>query len=45
MGVSETGRRAKLYALTRGGHKQIAQETENWERIDSTMARFLATSN
>ena len=45
MGVSETGRRAKFYLLTRTGRKQIQQETENWERIAATMARFLAPSN
>ena len=44
-GTSETGRRAKFYALTRAGRKQIEQETENWERIAATMARFLAPSN
>lgn len=44
-GISETGRRAKFYALTRRGRKQIEQETENWERIAATMARFLAPSN
>ena len=44
-GVSETGRRAKFYLLTRTGRKQIEQETENWERIAATMARFLAPSN
>ncbi len=44
-GVSESGRRAKFYSLTRGGRKQIEQETENWERIAATMARFLAPSN
>ena len=44
-GVSETGRRAKFYALTRTGRKQIEQETENWERIAATMARFLAPSS
>ena len=41
-GRSETGRRAKFYSLTRSGRKQIAQETENWERVAATMARFLA---
>ena len=41
-GTSETGRRAKFYSLTRSGRKQIAQETENWERVAATMARFLA---
>ena len=44
-GTSETGRRAKFYSLTGRGRKQIEQETENWERIASTMARFLTTSN
>ena len=44
-GTSETGRRAKFYSLTRVGRKQMGQEAENWERIASTMARFLATSN
>jgi DNA-binding PadR family transcriptional regulator len=44
-GTSETGRRAKFYSLSRIGKKQIAEETENWERIASTMARFLAPSN
>ena len=44
-GISETGRRAKFYSLTRNGRKQIEQEIENWERIAATMARFLAPSN
>jgi len=44
-GTSETGRRAKFYALTRTGRKQMAQEAENWDRIAETMARFLAQSN
>jgi PadR family transcriptional regulator PadR len=44
-GVSETGRRAKFYSLSRIGRKQIEEQTENWERIAATMARFLAPSN
>jgi PadR family transcriptional regulator PadR len=44
-GVSETGRRAKFYSLSRSGRKQIEHETDNWERIAATMARFLAPSN
>lgn len=44
-GTSETKRRAKFYSLTRIGRKQIEQETENWERIAATMARFLAASH
>lgn len=43
-GLSETKRRAKFYALTRIGRKQMAQETENWERIAETMARFIFVS-
>jgi len=31
--------------LSRIGRKKIAEETENWERVASTMARFLAPSN
>ena len=44
-GTSESNRRAKFYTLSRIGHKQIEQETENWERVAATMARFLAPSN
>lgn len=40
-GVSESNRRAKFYALSRIGRKQIEEETVNWERVASTMARFL----
>ncbi len=44
-GTSETNRRAKFYSLNRVGRKQIEMETENWERIAATMARFLAPLN
>lgn len=44
-GLSETNRRARFYALSRIGRKKIAEETENWQRVASTMARFLAPSN
>ena len=44
-GTSETNRRARFYSLSRIGRKKIAEETENWERIAATMARFLAPSN
>ena len=43
-GLSESNRRAKFYSLTRTGQRQIEEETENWERIAATMARFLAPS-
>ena len=43
-GTSDNNRRAKYYSLSRIGRKQIEKETENWERIAETMARFLAPS-
>src|SRR5436305_12506962 len=30
-GVSDNNRKAKYYALTRSGRKQLATETESWE--------------
>ncbi|HWA96225.1 MAG TPA: PadR family transcriptional regulator [Terracidiphilus sp.] len=41
-GVTETGRRARFFSLTRVGRSRIATETENWTRVSATMARFLA---
>jgi transcriptional regulator len=41
-GTSENNRRAKYYSLCRLGKKQIERETDSWERIAATMARFLA---
>ncbi|HTB97407.1 MAG TPA: PadR family transcriptional regulator [Terracidiphilus sp.] len=44
-GMTETNRRARFYSLSRIGRKKIEEETENWERIAATMARFLTPSN
>ncbi len=41
-GVSENNRRASFYNITRRGHKQLAVETENWERIAAVIGRVLA---
>ena len=38
-GVSENNRKAKFYAITRSGRKQLGQETEKWERISAVMGR------
>jgi PadR family transcriptional regulator PadR len=43
-GISETNRRARFYSLSRTGRKQMERATENWERVASTMARFLDAS-
>src|SRR4030095_10649122 len=31
--VSETGRRAKFYALSRAGRRALERETADWERL------------
>jgi PadR family transcriptional regulator, regulatory protein PadR len=41
-GVSDSGRRVRLYSLTRGGCRQLQAETESWRRASSIMAKFLA---
>ena len=40
-GVSENNRRAKFYSITRAGQRQLAAETENWERVAGIIARML----
>ncbi len=40
-GTSENNRKAKFYSITGRGQKQLAEETENWERIAGVMARVL----
>ncbi|HET9365037.1 MAG TPA: PadR family transcriptional regulator [Candidatus Angelobacter sp.] len=40
-GVSENNRKARFYQLTNAGRRQLAAETENWERISGVMARLL----
>ena len=42
-GVSENNRRARFYSLSRAGQKQLAAETENWERIAAVTGRVLAS--
>ncbi|HVT97955.1 MAG TPA: PadR family transcriptional regulator [Acidobacteriaceae bacterium] len=44
-GTSENGRKARYYALTKAGQAQIARETESWERVAATVARFLKAAN
>jgi PadR family transcriptional regulator, regulatory protein PadR len=38
---SENNRRAKFYALTKAGRKQLGAEAEQWNRIALAMARAL----
>ena len=39
--ASENNRRAKYYALTKTGRKQLGQETAQWNRIALAIARAL----
>jgi len=39
--VSELGRRAKYYHLTPSGHRQLAVETREWERMSVAIARVM----
>lgn len=41
-GPSDNNRRARFYAITRAGKKQLAAEAANWERISSILARFVS---
>lgn len=40
-GASENNRKAKFYSITKSGRKQLAAETENWERISGVIGRVL----
>jgi PadR family transcriptional regulator len=43
-GESEGNRRAKFYRITKAGVRQLAIETEQWERISLGMASALRTA-
>jgi PadR family transcriptional regulator, regulatory protein PadR len=40
---TENSRRAKFYTLTRAGKKQLENETEDWTRRATAIARLLKT--
>lgn len=40
-GVSETNRRAKFYAITPRGQRQLAAEEDRWGRVAAIVERFL----
>ena len=41
---TENGRRARYYALTRAGARQLEVETLHWHRLSTGVARILAAS-
>ena len=44
-GASENNRKAKFYSITKSGLKQLARETEDWERISGVIGRVLRLAN
>jgi PadR family transcriptional regulator PadR len=40
-GTSENNRKAKFYSITKSGRKQLADETENWERVSGVVGKVL----
>ncbi len=39
--LSENGRRAKYYTLTRAGRKILAHESAQWERLSAAISRIV----
>ena len=44
-GTSENNRKAKFYAITKRGSKQLVTEVQDWTRLADVMARVLAQSS
>ena len=42
--ITSTGRRAKVYSLTRTGRKQLAQEESHWAAFSLAVNRVLGTA-
>ena len=40
-GVSENNRRAKYYRLTAAGRKQLAAESQTWQRLSGAVMRVM----
>jgi transcriptional regulator len=41
-GTSENNRKAKYYAITKSGRKQLAKDAAYWHRLSNVMGRVLA---
>jgi transcriptional regulator len=41
-GTSDNNRKARFYAISAAGRRQLELETENWNRISGVMARIAA---
>jgi PadR family transcriptional regulator, regulatory protein PadR len=43
-GISENNRKAKFYAISKAGKKQLREEARNWERVSGVIERLLELS-
>jgi PadR family transcriptional regulator PadR len=43
-GVSEQNRRARFYALTKAGQRQLEKETASWERLAAAVTLVVRTT-
>jgi transcriptional regulator len=41
-GTSENNRKAKYYAITKSGRKQLAKDAAHWQRLSNVMGRVLS---
>jgi DNA-binding PadR family transcriptional regulator len=39
--LSESGKRAKYYSLTRAGARHLAREQKDWERLSAAISMIL----
>jgi PadR family transcriptional regulator len=44
-GVSDNNRKARFYAITRAGRKQLVSDTDHWRRLTGVMDRVLGLSH
>ena len=44
-GISDSNRKAKYYAITKTGRKQLAKDAAYWRRLTSVMGKVLALQN
>jgi len=40
-GTSENNRKARFYSISKAGRRQLARETENWERFSGMVGKIL----
>ena len=42
---TESGRRARYYALTKAGQKQVTVETDQWARLSAAVGRLISATS